>query len=118
MSSNKNDAMRRNDVPIEANNTICYMSKTELRMRRYGRSKYAQKLGFGGEKSTVGIPDPDLARMTRIDWIRRRRGRRGAEEVARGRGTVAGYSGGGGRRRRRTATEDGDVDRSAAMVGD
>ena len=35
------------------------MSKTELRVRSYGKMKKSNKLGFQG-KSTLRIPDPDL----------------------------------------------------------
>ena len=36
MNSNENDAMEWNDVLSETNILICYMPKTELRMRSYG----------------------------------------------------------------------------------
>ena len=39
MNSNENDAMEWNDVLVEANILICYMPKTELRMRRYSMMK-------------------------------------------------------------------------------
>ena len=58
MSSNENDAVRRNDLLSEANILICYMRKSELRVQSYGMMKNANKLGFRG-KSTLRDPDPD-----------------------------------------------------------
>ena len=50
---------------VETNILIYYMSKTELRMRRYGRSKYARKIRVRREKVNLRIPDPDPARGPR-----------------------------------------------------
>ena len=65
MSSNEHDAMRRNDVLVDTNNSICYTPKTEPRMQSYDAMKYAKITGRGGKKSTPARvycstdPDPD-----------------------------------------------------------
>ena len=65
---------------------ICYVAKSELRMQRYGRSKYAQKLGFGGEKVNPDSKYLRSARKSRHGWIRARRSCRGRwSEERRGR---------------------------------
>ena len=70
MSSNENDAMEWNDVLVEANIFIYYMSKSELRMQSYGRSKFVRKLGLGGEKvnpDEIWISDP-RSENTSVDF--------------------------------------------------
>ena len=57
MNSNENDAMRLNDVLSETNILICYMTKRELRLRRYKQSKIARKLGFRGREVNLDL-DP------------------------------------------------------------
>ena len=49
MSSNENDAMRRNDVLSETNILICYTPKTELRGESYDVMKYAKITGDLGK---------------------------------------------------------------------
>ena len=37
MDSNKDGAMEQNEEHIQANDSICYMPKTKLRVMRYGK---------------------------------------------------------------------------------
>ena len=66
------------------------MSKSELRMQRNGRSKYAQKLGLERQKSTEKKTDLRSARFTRIAGVPVHRSRSAhgrCEEEAAGSGT-------------------------------
>ena len=47
MSSNENDAMRRNDVLVETNILICYTPKSELRRESYSTVKMPKVQGSG-----------------------------------------------------------------------
>ena len=53
MNSNENDAMRSNDVLSETNILICYMPKTELRMRSYGTMNRSKNIRVRNGKSTT-----------------------------------------------------------------
>ena len=102
MNSKENDAMRCNDVLSETNILICYMPKTELRMRSYDAMNIGKKIRVRDGKSTeiqiriwhcsradyevhrselAGVDDADGSR-----WIRGRRRvqRRGDPAVRRG----------------------------------
>ena len=116
MSSNENDAMERNDVLVEANILIQYTSKTELRIQRYHRSNYAQKLGFGEEKSTemIFFPDLDLARFPRFAAVTVAAGL-GEEEA--GRGELAGVEERPGRRPAGSGRSGGPRRWAAAAAG-
>src|SRR4051812_19509731 len=96
MSTNENDAMRLNDVIVEANNLICYTHKSELRMQSYGMSKNAKKRQ-PGKKSTEVCSDLGFLRGAPARLQRLRRGRRGGGEAGRARRRCRRDRGRGGR---------------------
>ena len=55
MSSNENDAMKWNDVLVEANIFISYTHKSDLQWKSYDMMKIAKKLGFGDESQPSQI---------------------------------------------------------------
>ncbi|XP_037446266.1 prolyl endopeptidase-like [Triticum dicoccoides] len=75
INSNENDAMEQNDVLSETNILICYMPKTELRMRRYDMmNKGTTMRSLATGELLHGIPT-DIGSVNGIT------GRRGDSEV-------------------------------------